>query len=245
MKKKLLSIFIALVLALSLCLVTAAPVAAQDGIMIDGVIDAGEWDDYYLGTSVTTWSGGMAVAVYGFADDTYLYAAYVADMSQLGWSVGVSLCVECNFSYCTPSATEWPDQGYTLLAASGNPDKWPWNVSQTDGSDWVGLPGSFANHGIDIYSGDGCYNTVPNPNVAELKIPLSLLTYAGTDDIIGLGGQYWQYEYATPFYVTLPPPTKADILSGTGVPGRGLDTAPGQQKPFNPNSKAGENAGKK
>ena len=39
--------------------------------------------------------------------------------------------------------------------------------------------------------------------------------------------------------------TKADILKGRGVPGKGLDKAPGQQKPFNPNSKAGEHAGKK
>ena len=33
------------------------------------------------------------------------------------------------------------------------------------------------------------------------------------------------------------PPTKADILIGSGVPGKGLDKAPGLQKPFNPNSK--------
>ena len=40
-------------------------------------------------------------------------------------------------------------------------------------------------------------------------------------------------------------PTKADILKDSGVPGKGLEKAPGQQKPFNPNSKAGEHAGKK
>ncbi len=40
-------------------------------------------------------------------------------------------------------------------------------------------------------------------------------------------------------------PTKAFILKDSGVPGKGLDTAPGQQKAFNPNSKAGEHAGKK
>jgi hypothetical protein len=40
-------------------------------------------------------------------------------------------------------------------------------------------------------------------------------------------------------------PTKADILKGSGVPGEGLDNAPGLQKPFNPNSKAADNAGKK
>ncbi len=44
------------------------------------------------------------------------------------------------------------------------------------------------------------------------------------------------------FYISL---TKADILKDSGVPGKGLENAPGLQKPFNPNSKAAEHAGKK
>jgi hypothetical protein len=39
--------------------------------------------------------------------------------------------------------------------------------------------------------------------------------------------------------------TKADILIGSGIEGTGLSTAPGLMKPFNPNSKAAEHAGKK
>ncbi|HUW24019.1 MAG TPA: DUF5011 domain-containing protein [Patescibacteria group bacterium] len=39
--------------------------------------------------------------------------------------------------------------------------------------------------------------------------------------------------------------SKADILIRSGVPGNGLENAPGLQKPFNPNSQAGQNAGKK
>lgn len=39
--------------------------------------------------------------------------------------------------------------------------------------------------------------------------------------------------------------TKAEILKLSGVPGKGIDTAPGLQKPFNPKSKAAEHAGKK
>ena len=39
--------------------------------------------------------------------------------------------------------------------------------------------------------------------------------------------------------------TKAQILKLSGVPGKGIDTAPGLQKPFNPNSQASEHAGKK
>lgn len=39
--------------------------------------------------------------------------------------------------------------------------------------------------------------------------------------------------------------TKAGILKASGVPGKGIDQAPGLQKPFNPNSQASEHAGKK
>ncbi len=39
--------------------------------------------------------------------------------------------------------------------------------------------------------------------------------------------------------------TKAEILKRSGVHGKGINHAPGLQKPFNPNSKAAENAGKK
>jgi hypothetical protein len=42
-----------------------------------------------------------------------------------------------------------------------------------------------------------------------------------------------------------PPTTKADILKNNGVPGKGIEHAPGLQKPFNPKSKAEEHAGKK
>jgi len=40
-------------------------------------------------------------------------------------------------------------------------------------------------------------------------------------------------------------PTKSDILMNSGVPGKGLENAPGLQKPFNPNSQADEHAGMK
>lgn len=39
--------------------------------------------------------------------------------------------------------------------------------------------------------------------------------------------------------------TKAEILKERGVPGKGIDKAPGLQKPFNPKSRATERAGKK
>jgi len=46
-------------------------------------------------------------------------------------------------------------------------------------------------------------------------------------------------------FAQIVPPTKAEILEERGVPGRGLDKAPGLQKPFNPKSQATEHAGKK
>jgi len=176
---------------------------------INGVIDTGEWDAYYLGTSTTGWGGGTSVDVYGYSDGTYLYAAYVADMGQLGWSVGVGLGVTNNLGYSTPSTVSWPESGYTLLAAGGSPDY----VSQTDDSDLAGQ-GSFAANGVTIYSGDGLYNTVPNPNVAEVKIPLSLLQYAGSDGQIELGGKYWQYDSATPFTVS----ENVPVVEGPEIP---------------------------
>src|SRR3972149_6070797 len=39
--------------------------------------------------------------------------------------------------------------------------------------------------------------------------------------------------------------TKAELLMDSGITGKGLETAPGLMKPFNPNSKAADNAGKK
>lgn len=214
MKRKGLSILFTLVLSLSL--VTAVPATANSTPVIDGVISPGEWDSYYLGTSVTTWQGGMSVDVYGFADETYLYAAYVADMNQPGWGVAAGLCISANLDYQTPQSASWPDQGYTHISVYGD------GFAQTDGSDWNWPdgwgntnPSVFTSRGIEYYVGEPCYGS-PHPNTAEVKIPLSLLTYAGADNQIALGGQYWQYDWATPFLVALPdttPPIVSNVLA--------------------------------
>ncbi|GAI65761.1 unnamed protein product, partial [marine sediment metagenome] len=158
---------------------------------IDGVIGAGEWDGYYLGTSETTWSGGMSVDVYGFADDTYLYAAYVVDTSQPGWSQACELCVNCNFYYYTTKDT------LLSMWAWGE----PYQVQQTE--DWISWDdlGTLGDVGIEYWYMD--MYTQPNPGIAELRIPLSLLGTEGADQI-ELYGQYWQYDWAEPFLVTLP-----------------------------------------
>jgi len=78
MKKKFLSIFIALVLALSLCLVTATPVAAQDGTpAIDGAISSGEWD------GATSFQIGSYTG-YVTNDGQYMYVAYDYAIKTVG-----------------------------------------------------------------------------------------------------------------------------------------------------------------
>ncbi len=240
---------VALAIAIALVLVIATGVSA---VTIDGTMGLGEWNGYLLGTSVTSWSGGMSVDVYGYADSTNLYAAYVADTSEPGWATTQALCIGSNLYFKTPTAISWPNPGYTIVGFFGD------GYGRTDGASWV-WPDGYGNgdwpgRGIEFVSGHPCgwgtvgtpsYPAGPNANVIEIKIPLSQLTYAGDDGQIALSGQYWQYDGAMPFLVDLPEPTKADILKGSGVLGKGLDTAPGLQEPFNPKSQAGEHAGKK
>ena len=86
----------------------------------------------------------------------------------------------------------------------------------------------------------------------ELQISLSELESISLGDTIRFhflsyaeGWTDWTTCWLYDQEYTLWQPTKADILKDSGVPGKGLDKAPGLQKPFNPNSKAGEHAGKK
>src|SRR3989344_1653961 len=68
---------------------------------IDGVISPLEWDAYFLGTSVTGFGGGMSTDVFGFSDGTDLYAAYVVDITQPGWTTTCASSIPPNFYYKT------------------------------------------------------------------------------------------------------------------------------------------------
>jgi len=74
---------------------------------------------------------------------------------------------------------------------------------------------------------------IVNTATAEGEDPLGIPVYAASNQVSVSLTINWSLL------------TKAEILKLRGVPGKGIDTAPGLQKPFNPNSNAAENAGKK
>ncbi len=126
-----------------------------------------------------------------------------------------------------------PDSGLVNRNALGNYMYWSANDAR-DGlslslySLWTTLP--LPVHGIEVtdkvYSIDFVVGTSGNFN--------------------GLTALFSSVELNGVTYPVIKPiATKADVLIDSGVPGKGLDTAPGLQKPFNPNSRATEHAGKK
>lgn len=88
-------------------------------------------------------------------------------------------------------------------------------------------------------------DVVPSINAAsgewqkEISINLAAGSYIAV--LRGSNGvdEAWDYKA---FDIIL---SKGEILIDSGVEGKGLTDAPGQQKPFNPNSQAAEHAGKK
>ncbi|MBN2238170.1 MAG: hypothetical protein JW712_00210 [Dehalococcoidales bacterium] len=81
----------------------------------------------------------------------------------------------------------------------------------------------------------------------NIKMVASADHYPGGLLVIDEGYIIWEAAYADWGFATYyaETVTKADILKARGVPGKGIDKAPGLQKEFNPKSKAYENAGPK
>ena len=109
------------------------------------------------------------------------------------------------------------------------------------------------------YSGGGLIR-VERPTSAKVevdtltmkwKIPLSETSIVPGDEIafhfmsFSEGSSSWGTAWLYDQDYTLSVITKADILKDSGIPGKGLENAPGLQKPFNPNSQADEHAGMK
>ena len=235
MKKRIFSILFAMVLLLTLGLVVASPAAANEDMpVIDGVLGVDEWGSpefskYY--------EGSLLYNVYALNDDQYLYIAFEAgggdftiasSMTNIYIYAGDDYAGEC-----------W---AYTVAGWLGD----------------VGLD-YFTIHHIQppkVKEGKEERTTTAivgiSSTVMEWRIPLDefpmgpgeslafdfMAFIEGWSNTHGSWAEAWLYEQE----YTLALPTKADILSG--VPGKGLDTAPGLQKPFNLGSQAGDHAGK-
>jgi len=225
LKKKIFSIFFALVLVVSFSLVTAVPAGAAYGTpTINGVLGEGEWGDPAFGSDYFD--------VYVLNDAEYLYVAF-----------------ETKGGTYTP--TGGGDVGminvYTM-----NPDTWEcwaycW-IHRTP--DLIELKYTYPPDPTQTLETGATFAVTAT--VFELQIPFSELNSISLGDTINFhflsyaeGGTDWTTAWLYNQEYTLSQPTKADILEGSGVPGEGLDKAPGLQKPFNPNSKAADHAGKK
>ncbi len=107
---------------------------------------------------------------------------------------------------------------------------------------------------------DSGWNYDHSSSCAEVEVDTTLtiaytLTAPGTHTVYmnsyASVSQYWtdvaeeSADALLTFEVAVPVPNKADVLIDSGVPGKGLESAPGLQKPFNPKSQAEEHAGKK
>jgi len=275
MKRKIFSVLIALVLVLSFSLVTAVPAAASETPTIDGILEEGEWDAYFWFTDNSKGPGTgyedddePIFTGYLTFDAENLYLAFdvednTPDTNRDFLYVTIDIPPAGEFNSNSIDALYWgsvPTNPSFFGEAYLTGGQFPWDKSQR-GSTW-GTDGGVVT----------ARNITDTNRYYELKIPLAAID-AKEGDIIGLkiqarGGQSETDPQMVNFFPDMPDgitpiradtrvevegnfyhltliPTKADILKGSGVPGKGLDKAPGLQKPFNPDSKAGEHAGKK
>jgi len=218
-------LIVALAIAAALVLVSVTGVSA---VTIDGVIGSGEWGDLDF--------SGHDYDVYVLNDEEYLYIAFKA----LAGNYNVASSMTNIYIYAGDHYAE---------------ECWAYSVAG-----WVGVVGldHFTTHHIlppKVKEGKEARTTVAevgiSSSVMEWKIPLSEILMEPGDtmafDFLSFseGSSSWSTAWLYEETYTLSAPTKADVLVDSGVLGKGLETAPGLQKPFNPNSQAGEHAGKK
>ena len=244
MKRKIFSILFAVVLLLSFSLVTAVPVAAAEPLL--ATVDS-EGRPHLVGTITADGdSVSFNIRAIGQADDgddnntsKYYGQTYFDNEYFTISAAGKLLKYNMWNGNTTPYwGTNWGD--------ATNPLPEGVTFSQTeDGDDFVyAVSMSYAVLGIS--DGDTFAVQIKARDFNDDYVQ----SYEGYE---GYDGAYSHYNglYITDtgiFEVTVPPPpplTKADILKDSGIPGKGLDKAPGLQKPFNPKSQAGDNAGKK
>jgi len=139
---------------------------------------------------------------------------------------------------------------YHAYAAScggtGNGAYTNWNL-EVDG-----LSGSDSTSGESYDQQNSTCAEVETINTLSISYPLTTLgvhivdmsSYAAVEQSWSIVGEDNAFASLT-FDVIVPVPNKADVLLDSGVQGKGLNNAPGLQKPFNPKSKAADHAGKK
>ena len=216
MKKKFLSVLFALVLVLSFSLIPAMPVAAQ--VLPTVTLDV--------------------------PDNVYRPEPF--DVSSTTTNDGIEYTnVRFNITVSGPEAfTGAREDIFTITYVNDGDNE---GINETfvlvDGSFvgyWGPAEGFTLPAGYDVTSTFTIQMTdVTTAPVGDYEVTVALVDLTPEPDVTLAtatdGFSLW----------TAPLGTKAYILKESGVPGKGLDKAPGLQKPFNPKSKAGEHAGKK
>lgn len=207
-----------------------AVASADSAPTIDGTMTSGEWGDLDF--------SGQDYDVYVLNDEEYLYIAFKA--------------LAGDFTIASSMTNI-----YIYAGGDYAGECWAYTVAG-----WVGDVGLdyFTIHHIQppkVKEGKEARTTIAevgiSSNVMEWKIPLSEFPMGPGDTIafdfmsFSEGSSSWSTAWLYEKYYTLSVSvtTKAGVLIDSGVPGKGLDAAPGLNKPFNPNSQAGEKSGQK
>ena len=207
-------------LIVALCLAVASARVGRAEPVFDGLIAAGEWDAYFLGTGthMDNWGSGDYVTcnVYAYHDASYLYAAWqMVDCTTASWDTAKAVGVEANFYLKCPSSVSYPQPGYDLFDMKAE------TLKQTDGTGWSEMGPLSANGIVYGYTHE---STPSRIGVGEFKIPWSAFTN-GQQFPITLTGQYWGNGFDTnPVfydYASQPPVANSDgpyrILVGDGL----------------------------
>lgn len=252
-------LIVAFVMVVALTLVSATGASA---VTVDGTISSGEWDGATpipvtsgMGTVSVIPETGYLYVLFDLNDSTDARTSYPSERGndQISININPTDGGPWGFPYeliFETSALSSEDGGHHVL---------PWNPKVNSGTLDGWATRWFPNNAQNALPSDLESSTTYSggKRITEWKLPLpsrcSLgdeLKVGGAVDV-GDGGSYvypigLNWSDASTFQtISLPGMTKAEILMCSGVPGKGLGSAPGLQKPFNPNSKAAEHAGKK